>query len=102
MQHEVFANPSRRMRAPYPFLVVLQADIASGENRIVAPLAPRSSFQSHLPRSLPVVTHDGQAYVAMLTLLGSLPVTVMKGAIGSTSQYRDDITHALDWLLWGI
>ncbi len=38
MQHDLFVNPSRRGRAIYPLLVDLQADIAGGEGRIVAPL----------------------------------------------------------------
>jgi len=102
MQHDVFANPNRQARSAYPLIVVLQADIAGGENRIVAPLAPRFNFPASLPRSRPVVEHDGQAYVAILTLLGSLPVRLLRHAIGSIRQHQDDLTRALDWLLWGV
>jgi hypothetical protein len=29
MQHDLFANPNARSRRAYPFVIVLQADIAS-------------------------------------------------------------------------
>jgi len=102
MQHEIFRNPSKRGRSSYPFVVVLQADVAEGETRIVAPLALRANFPNNLPRGLPAVVHDGETYVTMLTLLGSVPVSLLRHAAGSISEHRDDITRALDWLLWGI
>jgi hypothetical protein len=44
-QFEVFPNPVTRARRSYPFVVVLQADVAEdGRERAVAPVAPRTAF----------------------------------------------------------
>jgi len=44
-QVEVFANPVARARPSYPFVVMLQADVArGGRERAVAPMAPRTAF----------------------------------------------------------
>ena len=40
MQHDLFANPSRRIRSLYPLIVALQANIVGGENAMIAPLTP--------------------------------------------------------------
>ena len=38
MQHDLFANPNRRERLGFPLIVELQANIAEGAFRVVAPL----------------------------------------------------------------
>ena len=41
-QFDVFVNPIVAARRAYPFVAVLQSDLAdTGRDRIVAPLAPR-------------------------------------------------------------
>jgi hypothetical protein len=102
MQHDLFDNPNRRMRAIYPFLAVLQANLAESEHRIVAPLAVRRVLPDTVPRSMPVVAHDGSDYGLLLPLMGAVPVRLLRHAVGSIAQHRDDITRALDWLLWGV
>lgn len=103
MQHEVFVNPAVRSRTTFPLLAVLQADLAGGDRRIVAPLVPR-----HLPplpppvKAVPVVTLDRGTYALMLPLISSIEGNRLRTAVGSIAAFRDDITRALDWLLFGI
>jgi hypothetical protein len=102
MQHDLFVNPSRRGRAVYPFVVVVQADVVEADTRIVAPLAGTVIIARPRSRALPLVSHDGREYVVMMRLLGVLPVRHLRGCVGSVARYRDDITRALDWLFFGI
>ena len=55
-QFEVFANPVARARASYPFVVMLQADVArGGRERVVAPVAPRAAFPVVAGRLTPIM-----------------------------------------------
>ena len=104
MQHDLFANPNPRSRRAYPFVIVLQADIASeGNTTLVAPVAPHDGpLASGQSRVLPLIECDGKRYVLVLPLLSALPRRNLRDVRDSLARYRDDITRALDWLLWGI
>jgi toxin CcdB len=103
MQHDVFANPAARTRRAFPFVAVLQSDIASeGHGRIVAPLAPRGSMPDAVGRLLPIVRHDGHEFLLALELMSSVPTGVLREKLGSIAQYRDDVVRALDWLFTGV
>jgi len=97
MQHELFANPNARSRRAYPFVIVLQADAADGERRLVAPLALHAGPLARASsRALPVIDHDDRRYAVALPLIGTLPQHQLRQAVGSAAAYRDDITRALD------
>jgi toxin CcdB len=103
MQHELFANPNARSRRAYPLVVVLQSDIAEGESRLVAPLAPHTGpLTRAASRALPLVDHDGEHYAVALPLISSLPRNQLRHTVGNIAQYRDGLTRALDWLFFGI
>ncbi|HEY7576098.1 MAG TPA: CcdB family protein [Acetobacteraceae bacterium] len=103
MQHDVFANPAGTTRRAFPFIAVLQADIAGeGRGRVVAPLAPRRAMPDAVGRLLPVVRHDGVEFLLALELMTSVPLGVLRQKLGSIAQHRDDITRALDWLFTGV
>jgi toxin CcdB len=103
MQHELYANPNPRSRRAFPFVVVLQADLAEGDRRLVAPVAPYvAPFTSVQTRALPLIQYDAARYTVALPLISSLPRNVLRRAVGSLADYRDDITRALDWLFFGI
>jgi toxin CcdB len=103
MQHDLYANPNPRSRRAYPLVVVLQADVAEGETRLIAPLAPHvGPFASAASRALPLIDHDDKRYAVTLPLISSLPRNQLRNAIGSIASHRDDITRALDWLFFGI
>ena len=100
MQHDLFVHPNRRTRAVYPLIVVLQADVAEGEERIVAPLTYSSAGPGS--RLRPVVMHDGEHFMVIMRLLGLVPARLLRHPVGSIAPYRDDLTRALDWLFFGI
>ncbi len=103
MQHDVFANPVSLTRRAFPFLAVLQADLAGdGRGRIVAPLAPRSAMPGAVGRLLPIVEHDGAQFLLALELMTSIPRDALRQKLGSIAAHRDDITRALDWLFTGV
>jgi hypothetical protein len=103
MQHDLYANPHLHSRRAFPFVVVLQADLAGGDRRLVAPVAPYvAPFTSVQTRVLPLIEHDAERYTVALPLISSLPRKTLRRAVGSLADYRDDITRALDWLFSGI
>jgi len=103
MQHDVFANPAPRTRAAFPFIAILQADLsAEGRSRMVAPMAPREAVPGAIGRLLPIVRHDGRAFLLAVELMTSLPVAALRNPVGSIATHRDDITRAIDWLFTGI
>jgi toxin CcdB len=103
MQHDLYSNPNTRSRRAFPFVVVLQADLAEGDRRLVAPVAPYvGPFTSAQSRALPLIEHDAKRFAVALPLVSSLPRNMLRRAVGSVAAYRDDITRALDWLFFGI
>jgi toxin CcdB len=100
MQHDLFANPSRRIRSLYPLIVALQANIVGGENAMIAPLTPVTPG-TPTSRLLPIVEHGGSRYAVMFPLMTNLPARLLRHPVGSIAQYRDDLTRALDWLFFG-
>jgi toxin CcdB len=104
MQHDLYSNPNARSRQAFPFVVVvLQADLAEGDRRLVAPVAPYvGPFTSAQSRALPLIEHDAKRFAVALPLISSLPRNMLRRAVGSLAAYRDDITRALDWLFFGI
>ena len=101
MQHDLFVNPNRRERLGFPFIVLLQAEVAEGDYRIVAPLTIVTA-RTPIARVMPIVEHDGQNYVVLFNLMTNLPSRFLRRPVGSIAQYRDDLTRALDWLFFGI
>jgi toxin CcdB len=101
MQHDLFANPNRRERPGFPLIVALQADVADGQYRVVAPLTI-ATLRAPQSRLVPIVVHGDQKYVVIFNLMTNLPARLLRHPVGSIAQYRDDLTRALDWLFFGI
>lgn len=101
MQHDLFANPNRRERQSFPFIVDLQANVVEGQYRIVAPLTAVTAKTPN-SRLVPIVKHDGQHYAVFLNLITNLSARLLRHPVGSIARYRDDLTRALDWLFFGI
>jgi hypothetical protein len=100
-QHDLFANPNRRIRSSYPLIVVLQPRVVDGKTRVVAPLIPAVAGIP-VSRSLPVVEHKRQLYAVAVELVTNLPARVLRHPGGSIAGYRDDLIRAIDWLFCGI
>jgi len=101
MQHDLYANPNRRERVGFPFVVDLQANVAEGVYRIVVPLTAATAG-TPISRLVPIVVHDGQRFAVLLNLMTNLPGRLLRHPVGSIAQYRDDLSRALDWLFLGI
>lgn len=102
-QFEVFANPVARSRPAYPFVVVLQADVArSGLERAVAPVAPRAAFPVVAGRLTPILTIDTDEFVLLVPSVTALPIRDLGRAIASLANRRDDILAAIDYLFFGV
>ena len=102
-QFDVFENPIARARRAYPFVVVLQADLAdTGRERIVAPLAPRARLTGTAGRLTPHVKVAGVDHVLLVPSLAALPAAELRELRGQLASYRDVIVAALDYLFLGV
>jgi toxin CcdB len=102
-QLDVFENPIPRARRAYPFVIVLQADLAdTGRDRIVAPLAPRARLPGAVGRLTPHVKVGDVEHVVLIPSLAAVPLEELRERRGQLTQYRDAIVAALDYLFLGV
>ena len=102
-QFEVFLNPVARARRSYPFVVVLQADVArEGRERAVAPVAPRTAFPAIAGRLTPVMTIERDEFVLLVTSLTTIPAQGLDRAVALLADRREDILAAIDYLFFGV
>ena len=102
MQHDLYANPNRRERIGFPLVVDLQANVADGVYRIVAPLTAATAADANrtgLCRSSSMTARD---YAVLFNLMTNLSGRLLRHPVGSVAHYRDDLSRALDWLFFGI
>ncbi len=103
MQLEVFPNTLVRARRAYPYLVVLQADIAAlGRERIIAFLAPRAEIGPISGRLMPVVEIGDREFVLLMPSMTNVPVTGLRHSVANLGAFRDRIVDAIDWTFQGI
>ena len=102
-QFDVFVNPITQARRSYPFVVVLQADVARrGDERAVAPAAPRAAFSKVVGRLTPVVVVGREEFVLLVTSLTTIPQRSLTQAIASAASRRHEILGAIDYLFFGV
>ena len=102
-QFEVFANPVARARSSYPFVVMLQADVArGGRERVVAPAAPRAAFPAVAGRLTPIMAIERDEFVLLVTSVTTIPAQSLGRAIASLADRRADILAAIDYLFFGV
>jgi toxin CcdB len=104
MQFDVFANPSRRSRDFYPFVIDIQSDLLSSlPTRMVVPLAVTSLSINDLPKRLcPLFTVNGQALMLVPFEAAPLDKRLLKSQITSLSARSADVISALDAVLSGV
>ncbi len=103
MQLEVFLNPLIRARRAYPYVVVLQADIAAtGRERVIAFLIERKQLGPTPGRLLPVVGVAGQEFVVVMPSITNVTVVELGKSVGDLSAFRGKIVDAIDWMFLGI
>ena len=101
-QFDVIVNPAVRARRQFPYLVVLQSDLAdTGDERIVAPLSPATMFKPTTQRLFPAVELEGATYRLLVPGLTTARVGSLRQPIGDLASERDRIIAALDYLFLG-
>jgi toxin CcdB len=103
VQFEVFDNPISQARKDFPFVVVLQSDVAStGRDRIVAPLVPRKRMAKLAGRLTPVVSVGGLEHVLLVPRMTSVAAADLRVVKAQLAASRDDIVSAIDFLFLGV
>jgi toxin CcdB len=102
-QFDVFHNPVTGARRAYPFVIVLQSDVAqTGHECAVAPLSPRIAFPDIPGRLTPIVRIQGKEHVLLVTSLTTLPAQSLREAVATLADRRHDILAAIDYLFFGV
>jgi len=102
-QFDAHRNPVTKAERAYPFVVVLQSDLAqSGRERVVAPAAPRSAFPDIAGRLIPIVQIKRQEFVLLISSMTTIPAHGLGNAVVSLADRRDDILAAIDYLFFGV
>ncbi len=102
-QFDVFVNPVPAARRAYPFVAVLQSDVAqSGRERVVAPLAARSRIPGTAGRLTPHVRVGSVEHVLLVPSLTTIAASELLDSRGHLTAYRDAIIAALDYLFLGV
>ena len=102
-QFDVFENPISRARRAYPFVAVLQSDLAeTGRDRIVAPLVLRTRLPGTVGRLTPHVSVAGIDHVLLVPGMTAIATEDLRELRGQLTPYRDAIVAALDYLFLGV
>lgn len=103
MQFDVFDNPIAQARRDFPFVVILQSDVAgTGRDRIVAPLVPRKRMANLAGRLTPVVDVGGLEHVLLVPRMTSVAAVDLRTVKAHLAAHRDDIVSAIDLLFLGV
>ena len=102
-QYDVFDNPIPQARRAFPFVAVLQSELAdTGRDRMVAPLVPRARMTGAVGRLTPVVKVAGVEHVLLVPRMTAMVATDLRTVIDGLTVYRSDIVAALDFLFLGV
>ena len=103
MQFEVFENPVTLARRDFPFVAILQSELANtGRDRIVAPLVPRKRMAKLTGRLTPVVSVAGVEHVLLVPRMTSVAAADLRMTKGQLVNYREAIVSAIDFLFLGV
>ena len=101
-QYDVFDNPIPRARPAFPFVVILQSELAdTGRDRIVAPLVPRARMPGVAGRLTPIVKVRGIDHVLVVPRMTTVAAADLHGVRDQLTPYRDNIVAAIDFLFLG-
>jgi toxin CcdB len=102
-QYDVFDNPIPQARRAFPFVAVLQSELAdTGRDRMVAPLVPRARMTGAVGRLTPVVKVAGVEYVLLVPRMTAIVASDLRTVIDGLTAHRSDIVAALDFLFLGV
>ena len=102
-QYDVVDNPVPRARRAFPFIAILQSDLAdTGSDRIVAPLVPSARIPGVAGRLMPIVKVAGVDHALIVPRLTAVPAAELRAVKDSLSAHRNAIVAALDLLFLGV
>lgn len=102
-QFDVYVNPITRARRAYPYVTVLQSDLAeTGRERIVAPIAPRTRLTATAGRLTPHVRVSQVDHVLVVPGLAAIDASHLRELRGNLVAHREMIVAAIDYLFLGV
>lgn len=103
-QFDVYANPSKKSKSYYPYLIDVQNNyISELDTRIVIPLGKASYFENEIMTKLQIkVTYENQELILMTPQISSIPRSSLKEPVGSLQHLQQEIINALDFAITGI
>jgi toxin CcdB len=102
-QYDVFDNPIPPARRAFPFVAILQSELAdTGRDRMVAPLVPRTRMTGTVGRLTPIVKVANVEHVLLVPRMTAISATDLRVVKDRLTAYRADIVAALDFLFLGI
>jgi toxin CcdB len=102
-QYDVFDNPIPQARRAFPFVAVLQSEIAdTGRERIVAPLVPRARMVGSIGRLTPLVKVASVDHVLLVPRMTSIAADDLRALKDRLLAYRGEIVAAIDYLFLGV
>ena len=102
-QFDVYVNPIAQARRAYPYVAVLQSDLAeTGRERIVAPLAPKARLVGTAGRLTPHVRVSDVDHVLLVPNLAAIDANDLRDLRGHLAAHREMIVAALDYLFLGV
>jgi toxin CcdB len=102
-QFDVFINPIPQARRAYPYVAILQSDLAeTGRERIVAPLVPRARLTGTTGRMTPHVRVGDVDHVLVVPSMTAVAAGDLRELRGQLVAHRDAIVAAIDYLFLGV
>jgi hypothetical protein len=102
MQHDLFTNPNRNERLGFPLIVELQADIAEGTSRVVAPLTAVTAG-TPINRLVPIIEQNGEHFAVLFNLITNLSSRLLRHPVGSSFHFkRTHSSRTADGILCGL
>jgi toxin CcdB len=102
-QYDVFDNPIPQARRAFPFVAILQSEIAdTGRDRMVAPLVPRTRMSGTVGRLTPLVKVADIDHVLLVPRMTAIAANDLRTVKDRLTAYREDIVAALDYLFLGV
>jgi toxin CcdB len=102
-QYDVLENPIPRARRAFPFVTVLQSELAdTGRDRIIAPLVARTRMPGVSGRLTPIVKVMGVEHVLLVPRMAPVAIADLREVKDRLAPYRNEIVAALDFLFLGV
>jgi toxin CcdB len=102
-QYDVFENPIPRARSAFPFVTILQSELADkGRDRMVAPLVARARMPGVSGQLTPIVKVLGVEHVLLVPRMAPIGIADLRGVKDQLAPYRNEIVAALDFLFLGV